>query len=67
MNEEQQLKLQAFVDGELPEAEARGVAAELARNSEATALLNELRLGYGVRVSTIAPPSAGGVVVTAPP
>ncbi len=43
MNEEQQLKLQAFLDGELPEAEARDVAARLARDSEAAALVNELR------------------------
>ena len=43
MTEEQQLKLQAFLDGELPEKEAREVAAWLARDSDATALLGELR------------------------
>src|SRR5581483_2948693 len=43
MNEEQQLKLQAFFDGELPEAEAREVAAWVARDAEATALMTELR------------------------
>ena len=43
MTNEQQLKLQAFFDGELPEAEAREVAALLARDAEATALLGELK------------------------
>jgi anti-sigma factor RsiW len=43
MNEEQQLKLQAFLDGELPEDEARATAAWVARDAEATALLGELR------------------------
>ena len=43
MDREAQLKLQAFVDGELPEAEARGVASRLAQDAEATALLQELR------------------------
>ena len=43
VNTEQQLKLQAFLDGELPEKEARGVAAWMARDAEATDLLAELR------------------------
>src|SRR6476646_9234604 len=43
MIEEQQLKLQAFLDGELPEKDAREVAAWLARDAEATDLLAELR------------------------
>ena len=43
MTEEQQIRLQAFLDGELPEPEARAVAAWLARDAEATALLAELR------------------------
>jgi anti-sigma factor RsiW len=43
MTDEQQLKVQAFLDGELPEREARDVAALLARDSEANALLTELR------------------------
>ncbi len=43
MNEEQQLKLQAFLDGELPEKEAREISAWLARDEEATALSRELR------------------------
>jgi len=43
MNEEQQLKLQAFLDGELPEDDARATASWVARDSDATALLNELR------------------------
>lgn len=43
MSEEQQLKLQAFLDGELPERDAREVAAWLARDAEAADLLGELR------------------------
>ncbi|HXT13398.1 MAG TPA: hypothetical protein VN873_17710 [Candidatus Angelobacter sp.] len=43
MTQEQQLKLQAFVDGELPESDAREIAAWTARDREATALLGELR------------------------
>lgn len=43
MNEEQQLKLQAFLDGELPEKEASEVASWLARDKEATDLAAELR------------------------
>jgi anti-sigma factor RsiW len=43
MNTEEQLKLQAFFDGELPEREARDTAAWVARDPEATAMLRELR------------------------
>jgi anti-sigma factor RsiW len=43
MDWEAQLKLQAFLDGELPAAEAREVADKLARDPEAAALLAELR------------------------
>jgi hypothetical protein len=43
MTEEQQLNLQAFLDGELPEQEARTVAAWVAGDAEATRLLTELR------------------------
>jgi anti-sigma factor RsiW len=43
MNYEAQLKLQAFLDGELSVTEAREVADWLARDSDATALLAELR------------------------
>ena len=43
MIEEQQLKLQAFLDGELPEGEAREIAALVARDAEAKDLLTELR------------------------
>ena len=43
MNEEQQLKLQAFLDGELPEAEARDVITLIARDEEAKALHAELK------------------------
>ncbi len=43
MNREAQIKLQAFLDGELSEAETREVSAWLARDQEAAALLAELR------------------------
>lgn len=43
MNEDQQLRLQAFFDGELPEKDAREVAAWVAREAPATDLLAELR------------------------
>ena len=40
---EEQLKLQAFLDGELPEKEARAMAEKLAREPDSAALLAELR------------------------
>jgi anti-sigma factor RsiW len=43
MNDEQQLQLQAFLDGELPENEAREVAAWVARDRQAADLVKELR------------------------
>jgi anti-sigma factor RsiW len=43
MTEEQQLKVQAFLDGELPESDSREVAAWLARDADASALLGELK------------------------
>ena len=43
MTNDQQLKLQAFLDGELPEGEARQVAAWVGRDAEAAGLLAELR------------------------
>jgi anti-sigma factor RsiW len=43
MNEEAQIKLQAYHDGELPAAEAAGVVEMLARDPEARALLAELK------------------------
>ncbi len=43
MDYDAQLKLQAFLDGELPPAEASQVESWLARDREATALLAELR------------------------
>ncbi len=43
MNEEQQFKLQAFLDGELPEDEARDVVALIARDEAAKALHAELK------------------------
>src|SRR6185437_389915 len=42
MTEEQQLKVQAFLDGELPESDSREVAAWLAQDADAAALLGEL-------------------------
>ena len=47
MEYEDQLKLQAYLDRELPESEAREVSARLARDPDATALLNELRQTHG--------------------
>ena len=43
MDYDAQLKLQAFLDGELPEGEASEVAKWVARDREAAALLEELR------------------------
>lgn len=43
MNEDQQLKIQAFLDGELSEKEARELSALLARDEEANALSKEIR------------------------
>ena len=43
MNNESQLKLQAYLDGELSEAEARTVANWMAQDREAVALFAELR------------------------
>lgn len=43
MNNEQQLKLQAFLDGELSEPEAREISSWVAQDAEATALVRELR------------------------
>jgi anti-sigma factor RsiW len=43
MEYQEQLKLQAYLDGELPEAEAREMANRLARDRDAVALLGELR------------------------
>ena len=43
MNQDFQLKLQAYVDGELAELETREVEAALAADTEAQALLTELR------------------------
>jgi len=43
MNYDSQLKVQAYLDGELPEAEAREIANLLARDGEAVALMGELR------------------------
>lgn len=43
MNEDRQLKLQAFFDGELPEAEAREITNWIASDPEAAALHKELK------------------------
>jgi len=42
-NQEEQLKLQAYLDGELSESESREVENRLAREPDAAALLAELR------------------------
>jgi len=44
MNVELQLKLQAWVDGELPDGEARQVAAIVEQDKDARALASELRM-----------------------
>jgi len=43
MDYQEQLKLQAYLDGELPESELREIANRLARDEGAAALLKELR------------------------
>lgn len=43
MEYQDQLKLQSYLDGELPEAEAREVAHWVAQDQDAVALLTELR------------------------
>jgi anti-sigma factor RsiW len=43
MNRDLALKYQAFVDGELPEREARAMAEAIERDPEAQALIGELR------------------------
>ena len=43
MKEEMQLKLQAYLDGELPDSEARDVADLIARDTDAAALVTELK------------------------
>lgn len=47
MNEEQLLQLQAWMDGELPEEEARRVEGLLRTHPEAEALVAELRMTKG--------------------
>src|SRR5213592_3426760 len=44
MNAERQLKLQAWVDGELPESEARQVAKSVSADKEAQAIVGELQM-----------------------
>lgn len=48
MNAESMLKLQSWVDGELPEAEANQVAQWVANDREAQALAEELKMTRGV-------------------
>lgn len=48
MNHETELRLQAWLDGELPSAEAREVAALVERDPAARALWQELRVTKGV-------------------
>jgi anti-sigma factor RsiW len=42
MNQELEIKLQAYMDGELSERESRQVEAWVAQDKEATRMLNEL-------------------------
>src|SRR5262245_57053785 len=57
MNGDLMLKLQAWVDGELPGDEARQVEALVSDNQEAAALANELRTTRGyVRGNELAMP-----------
>ncbi len=44
INHETELKLQAFLDGELPAGDAKSLAELLARDSEARSLIDELRM-----------------------
>lgn len=44
MNEDQLLQLQAWVDGELPEGEARRIEKQLETDADAQALVAELRM-----------------------
>src|SRR5690348_9138260 len=59
MTEEQQLKVQAFLDGELPESDSREVTAWLARDGEASALLGELKNTRSALKQFDGPGSAG--------
>ncbi len=47
MDHEAQLKLQSYVDGEMPEADAKAVAQWLERDAQAAALVAELRQTNG--------------------
>jgi anti-sigma factor RsiW len=48
MNMDQHLKLQAYMDGELPAAEAKQVEASLSNDAESRALLGELKMTKAV-------------------
>ncbi|HEY0457092.1 MAG TPA: hypothetical protein VGE41_12005 [Verrucomicrobiae bacterium] len=48
MNSELELKLQAYLDGELTASEARQVEASLVKDSEARSLLQELKMVQGI-------------------
>src|SRR5689334_5488066 len=50
-----QLKIQAYLDGELPEAEAQQVAKRLAQDQDAVLLLSEWRNTRQTRVNPQAP------------
>jgi len=54
MNRDFQLKLQAYLDGELSEREAREIEAALAGDAEARALLAELRNTSGALAAFVA-------------
>jgi len=48
MNRDLELKLQAYVDGELPESEAQGLAKWIAEDKEAQALMSELKTARAI-------------------
>lgn len=52
MNEETQLKLLAYVDGELPANEKSGIEALIAKDSEAADLVAELRWSHEAMTGT---------------
>ena len=48
INHETELKLQAYLDGELPDADAKGIADLLERDAGAEALYQQLRIAWSL-------------------
>lgn len=73
MTDEQQLKLQAFLDGELPETDSREISALLERDADAAALLGELTntsnalKGFETPGTAGVPPASGTAIASASP